>query len=719
MESPPQTERYIIHNDVLLTTCGFAYLIGGNHTVIDYITEKSTPTIESFENFKLNISRRAYISSLAKCKYLHVIFPDKQSVLASEFPIETKSRLGDKYLEFLKKDGLQGLVLYPADFLSETLGHLSYDKLDTHLSDSGTLVVLARILDIIGLPAPIALREIQECINLKTKTTGDLGSKFSPPLHQESIKINPHWNHTKFNSNGTSNNGQIDIYFSPEATTNKKILIFGDSFFRLMLPHLSKIFQQVVFLRTPYYHAEMVELIRPDIVLTGNAERYLANVASDMNAPAFQLYSYTHNATSRPSPLFLNAFRTITSPNATSSKKFLNYLFNDTAQAKKIVGPSHMVRWGQHVKNGLLTRPPQESHLIGFGGAPVWSQRLLETTKKVCTDDTKILLMVGDFRFGNEVSLNHARDSLPLFLPNHSGINAKAIKPENDEYMLKRSLSAISIWDKTFSNKIHFIFWDLFCRQVQDRLAGRHIKNKAYNHPHWNLVDIQANVSAAKLIDLSPLLKLPMHEAMRLFIDPSSHPSHIGYLMITNCFYYNTDTQTSFNKAVRDVESVIFDSAAKLVKRKNGPILIFGQSVWLDTLLRYLGPSGLEKIEKIGIKIVSFNPQIGHTQNPNIAENLYRSHFKIFISDDGQQPRIPPALKQLANWSQDAANHIAWEASCAQVITNRRETPQSLHNKTYSVTHTPYAIDISDSDIELGPFGYPTITGLTKVFDIT
>ncbi|MCI0910751.1 hypothetical protein [Pseudomonas putida] len=718
MASTSQTEKYLIHNDVLLTTCGLAYLIGGNHTVLDYITEKTTPTIESFENFKLNISRRAYISSLAKCKYLHVIFPDKQSVLASEFPIETMSRLGDKYVEFLRKDGLQGLVLYPADFLNETLGRLSYDKLDTHLSDSGTLVVLARILDIIGLAAPVALREIQECINLKTKTTGDLGNKFSPPLYQESIRINPHWNHTKFNSNGTSNNGQIDIYFSPEATTDKKILIFGDSFFRLMLPHLSKIFQQVVFLRTPYYHAEMVELIRPDIVLTGNAERYLANVASDINAPAFQLYSYTHNAVSRPSPLFLNAFRTITSPSAISSKKFLNYLFNDTAQAKKIVGPSHMVRWGQHVKNGLLTRPPQESDLIGFGGAPVWSQRLLESTKKACSDDTKILLMVGDFRFGNEISLHPARDSLPLFLPNHSGINAKAIKPENDEFMLKRSLAAISAWDKTFNNKIHFIFWDLFCRQVQDRLAGRHIKAKAYNHPHWNLADIQANVSTAKLIDLSPLLKLPMHEAMRLFIDPSSHPSHIGYLMITNCFYYNTDARTSFNKAVRDVERIIFDSAAQLVRRKNTPILIFGQSVWLDTLLRYLGPSGLEKIEKIGIKIVSINPQIGHAQSVNVAAISHHSHFKVFISDDGKQPTIPLALEQLVDWSHGAASHIVWEASCAQTIINRRETPQSLHNKNYSATRTSHTIDISDSDIELGPFGYPTITGLTKVFDI-
>ncbi|MCF5371128.1 hypothetical protein, partial [Pseudomonas sp. PA-4-8C] len=439
MNSRRVNDDYTLKDDVLLTKSGFAYLIGGNHSVLKYITGESEPTAQSLENFKFNISRRAYISKLSKCKFLHVIFPDKQSVIDDEFPIPIKSRLGDRYIEHIKQDGLQGLVFYPADFLKQTLGHRAYEKLDTHLSDLGSLLVLARILDLLGYPAPVALKEIQACINLRKTVTGDLGNKLSPPLKQNTTKLNPDWNYCKFSSNGSSNNGQIDIYFSPESSTDKRLLIFGDSFFRLMLPHLSKIFRQVVFLRTPYYHAEMVELIRPDIVLTGNAERYLADVASDNNAPAFQTYSYTHNIESRPSSLFLNAFRSITAPRAISSQKYFTQLFDHMAQEKKIIGPSHMVRWAQHVSNGLLKQPASPVDLIGFGGAPVWSRRLLETARKECNEDTKILLMVGDFRFGNDIALRADRDSLPLFLPNISGINGKAVTPNHDQFMFQRS----------------------------------------------------------------------------------------------------------------------------------------------------------------------------------------------------------------------------------------------------------------------------------------
>lgn len=715
---PPHKEHYQIQDDVLLTKNGISFLIGGNHSVLDYITERATPSIESFDNFKLNIARRAYLSNLAKCQYLHVIFPDKQSVLSAEFPIKTACRLGDKYIEHISPDGLGKFVLYPANLIKDALGQQSYERHDTHLSDSGSLVVLSKILDALGIKVSQSLKVIHECINLKRKSTGDLGNRFSPPLTQETLALNPNWNHSKFGSNGLSNNGQIDIYFSPDSTTDKKVLIFGDSFFRLMLPQLSKIFRQVVFLRTPYFHAEMVELVRPDVVLTGNAERYLANVSSDLNAPAFQMYAYTHNSNSKPSSLFLNAFRAVTSPNSVSSKKFFTELFDDTAQKKIIIGPSHMVRWAQHVTNGLLHHPKEPAHLIGFGGAPVWSSRLFTRAQNECPEGTKILLMVGDFRFGNDVALNPSRDSLPIFLPNLSGINAKAITPDNDNYMRERAHRAIEAWNNHFKNQIHFIFWDLFCRQIQDRLAGRHIHNKEYHHPHWNLGESQGRIPAVKLIDMSPLLKLPMHEAMRLFIDPSSHPSQIGYLTITNCFNHGTDSRTAFNKAVHEVETSLLSSATRLVSREKRPILLCGRSVWLDTLLRYLGQTGREKLSKIGIQILTSNVQIGHSKDP--VKPLFKGvkYRRIFISDDGDQTKISAEFhQQLSEYGADPISSIAWEASCFEIISDRNETPLSLHDKSYSKTDFSHCLNIVDADTELGPYGYPTLGGILKLFD--
>lgn len=712
-----KNEPYTIHNDVLLTESGTAFLIGGNHSVLNYLTEKLKPTASSFENFKNNISRRSYFAHLGKAKYLHVIFPDKQSILQEEFPIRNTIKLGEKYIQHLGSSPFKKFILYPTIQLRKPNIYNNYQQLDTHLSDHGSLVVLEEILKTIDELAPEALADLKQSIVIKKKNHGDLGEKFTPKLLQESMHLKPVWNYRHYSSNGSFNNGQIDIYLNPKASIPKKVLIFGDSFYRLMLPHLSRVFREVIFLRTPYVHNEMVILIKPDIILSGNAERYLADVASDLNAPAFQMYAYTHNATNRPPPLFINAFRAVTSPTAVASKRFYSQIFDDISQPKIIVGPSHMVRWGQHLKHGLVDRPASVADLIGFGGAPIWSKKLMDSVEHLTSIDTKILLMVGDFRFGNEICLHPSREALPLFSSGFAGINSKAITHENDVFMLEKCKKSLSAWNGKFNNKIHFIFWDLFCRQVQDRLAGRHISNKKYLHPNWNLAPIQSLVPEDKLIDLTPLLTLPMHEAVRLFIDGSSHPSHIGYLFIINSFVYGTDTVTAYNKAIYDVENLIFNTVNSMLRRKNTSVTICGRSVWLDTFIRYLGPSGVDRLAEKGLILAPFNSQIGHINNDNI-EKLTKGNSELyFVSEHGLISDIPSkyelTLRDMG-WTQTPKNSFAWESSCASIISKRNETPRSLFGQLNPESSSAQLIDLSDADVELGPYGYPTIAGILK-----
>lgn len=710
-------ESYTIHNDVLLTDSGVAFLIGGNHSVLNYITEKTKPSSNSFNNFAKNISRRAHIAHLCKAKYLHVIFPDKQSILRSEFPINNTIRLGDKYLQHMGVNPLINFVLYPSATLQRNHKNEVYQKLDTHLTDHGSLLVLRDILQKLDEPAGEALDELEKLITLKKKNNGDLGAKFTPNLFQESIHLKSNWNYQYFSSNGSFNNGQIDIYLSPDAAISKKILIFGDSFYRLMLKQFSKIFKEVIFLRTPYLHNEMIELIIPDIILTGNSERYLAEVASDLDAPAFQLYAYTHNAVSKPSFIFINSFGAVTSPNAAASKIFIKNIFDDLSQPKIIAGPSHMVRWGQHLKNGLVDRPSSVADLVGFGGAPIWSKKLIDSVENLTSIDTKILLMVGDFRFGNEICLHSSRETLPLFSSGFSGISSNAITQENDVFMLEKCKKALDVWNGKFNNKIHFIFWDLFCRQVQDRLAGRHISNKKYLHPNWNLAPIQALVPADKLIDLTPLLTLPMHEAVRLFIDGSSHPSHIGYLFIINSFIYGSDTVTAYNKAVYDVEKMIFSTVDLMLERRSTPVTICGRSVWLDTLIRYLGSSGVDILAEKGLTLVPFNSQIGHINNNSIEKLTQANSELYFVSEHGLISDVPSAYEPTfrdMEWVPTPKNSFAWESSCASIISKRNEKPHSLFGQLNPESAQVPLLDLSDADVELGPYGYPTISGILK-----
>lgn len=117
----------------------------------------------------------------------------------------------------------------------------------------------------------------------------------------------------------------MDILISPEAAHDRTVLLFGDSFFRMMLQHLSMVFTRVICLRTRFLHPEMVTLIRPDVIYAGNAERYLSNVTAGSEAQAFALYPHLRAATDLAMPPeFLAAWRAVTAPRSVHSQRFFH-----------------------------------------------------------------------------------------------------------------------------------------------------------------------------------------------------------------------------------------------------------------------------------------------------------------------------------------------------------------------------------------------------------
>nr|GFC78604.1 hypothetical protein [Tanacetum cinerariifolium] len=242
---------------------------------------------------------------------------------------------------------------------------------------------------------------------------------------------------------------------------------------------------------------------------------------------------------------------------------------------------------------------------------------------------------------------------------------------------------------------------------------------KKYEHPNWNLAPLQSTLPAEQVIDVAPLLRLPMHEVMRLFIDGSSHPSYIGYQFILNCFVYGSSAMTAYNKAVHDVETLIFNAVKNLIKRKNAPLIMCGQSVWLDTLMRYLGPSGTVKAQSLGLALIPFNPQLGYSTGA--VESLLGENVEtVIITDNGALSDLPARFQTLINDGQltrPASSHVAWEASCQEIIRARNETPRSLHGTLMAVSSSARRVEVSDADVELGPFAYPTISGIIKLLD--
>ena len=321
-EKLPADPGWRTEGDVLLTRDNVAFLIGGNHAVLKFATGELTPSAESFAAFRDNIAGRIALARNADCSYLHVIFPDKQSVLSDDFPFTPLHRLGDAYMARLDP-ALRPHVLWPADQLKlET--NSPFLPLDTHMTDHGSLAVLRMMLQAIGMEADVALERIRSRIVRSQRWKGDLGSKFDPPLFQQGLLLEPDWPQNQFRSPGGFNDGMVDVVLNPEALANKTVLLFGDSFFRMMLSHLSAVFSRVICLRTRFLHPEMVTLIQPNVIFTGCAERYLSNVSPDTEAPAFALYPHLRGIQDLSmGGEFLAAWAAVTAPASTRSRQFM------------------------------------------------------------------------------------------------------------------------------------------------------------------------------------------------------------------------------------------------------------------------------------------------------------------------------------------------------------------------------------------------------------
>ncbi|EGU0166574.1 hypothetical protein JFQ74_002401 [Vibrio parahaemolyticus] len=245
----------------------------------EYLTGIKSIDSNVISNFNDNLNDNIEYCSLRSIPYFHIIFPIKAYAYRAEF-----DAIGVKLNSLYTDAFLSDSVYYPVDVTPEY-----YRKNDTHCSFYGNFKILSVVLR--GLGVDIG------GFNFRTKVVkskGDLSIMCGQdPIDLEvftDFNIPAHVNRFSTKEGLKGNSGDVHFCINLLAPIKKRVLLFGDSFFVYCLEWLSNLFEEVIYIRSPFVIHDVADVLSPDIILTGNAERYLVNTKSRKETPPYFLH---------------------------------------------------------------------------------------------------------------------------------------------------------------------------------------------------------------------------------------------------------------------------------------------------------------------------------------------------------------------------------------------------------------------------------------------
>lgn len=311
-------DELIVHDDIIQTSDGNLFLGGGAHGAFAYKLGKLSVDPVSFDVFDKNIADRRAFLRRRNIRYVHAIAPDKETVLKVSLPERMKlGSLIDLYRGRCKADFLDLRPKEPIDG--------SYMRTDTHWALPFQTVAVLQIAKSLGIPAD-EIAEGQKHISVsgsvEVRFIGDLAGRMEPVISERALFFRPEWLKELSNKPSGWNDGAIHI-FQNEAAPARRLLVFGDSFGRMICPLLSIFFDTVLFCRSRYFHPEMVEMMRPTHVMTQQVERFLDRVTSDKEASRFLLMPFINGSPVDAGPDFWRALNAILSPSPAGRREGL------------------------------------------------------------------------------------------------------------------------------------------------------------------------------------------------------------------------------------------------------------------------------------------------------------------------------------------------------------------------------------------------------------
>ncbi len=278
---------------------GWLFLVSGSNNVLDLYKKESAFTDEMADKWVQLLQKRASTFQEQGIQYLHLPAPEKLTVMHEQYLGTLENIGGSPVLKMAEKHAAKvpcmvNVVPYFRKQLDQTL---LYWKTDTHWSFWGCYSAYQLLCGRMGVEPHSAMLNYPYH---EGEVLFDLGAKLDEPRKEkarfyqlaqnaERTYANPiirFKEEQKLVDEGHLHVGSHVVYKNTsEHAIDKCVMLFGDSFSEcrehLLTGMLAETFREVHFIWNANIDYEYVNFIKPDVVITELAERFMTRVPED------------------------------------------------------------------------------------------------------------------------------------------------------------------------------------------------------------------------------------------------------------------------------------------------------------------------------------------------------------------------------------------------------------------------------------------------------
>lgn len=239
-------------------------------------------TQEENESIKLKLLTMKNICDSVGSEFLIAILPNKETVygkdyLPNKYTILDNESRTDALIQYLQKDTDLNIVYPKTQLMEEREDYQLYYKLDTHWNNAGAYIGFQQIqYQYMNDSIPPLKHVIKESIDVDE---GDLSRMIQiDGLNDTEYKISYKDNIDVDQIDETVLNNMPVLRCISTADTNKKAVVFRDSYCTALIPFISKDFRESLFISSLGFDASIVKKENPDIVIYEMVERQVKNI---------------------------------------------------------------------------------------------------------------------------------------------------------------------------------------------------------------------------------------------------------------------------------------------------------------------------------------------------------------------------------------------------------------------------------------------------------